>query len=249
MPNDGPRGYIERLYTFDYDCIGTAAGDGIIFVNSSDTGDTAFAATALQGGGVARGTTTTTDDNMIELSHISANHRAQDGMMAMEVRAYLDVITNVAFNIGWNDEALEGANTLPVELATATFTRNGVTSALLLYDTDASAVNTVLVPVWEDDSVMMNETVAANRFSGIAPVASQYFTARVELWDRGAGNGARATFMIGKDSASSSSGVKEFNTTVDRDALLAPHTSWENRSGTAHQVNMSYMYLLYSLAS
>ena len=248
MPNDSSIGVVEKLYTFEYDNIGTAAGDGIVFLNSSDASDTAFAATALRGGGVARGTTATTDDNMIELSRGGVNYRADDGMMSMEVRAYLDVVTNVAFNIGWNDEVLEGANTLPVELSTATFTRNGVTSAVILFDTDASAINTVFVPCWEDDSVMMNETVAANRFSGIAPVAAEYFTARVELWDRGAGNGARATFMVGRNNVSSTSGVKEFNTTVDRDALLAAHTSWENRSGTAHQVNISYMLLRYSLA-
>lgn len=248
MPNDGSIGVVEKLYTFEYDNIGTAAGDGIVFLNSSDTGDTAFAATALRGGGVARGTTTTTDDNMLELSRGGANYRADDGMMSMEVRAFLDVVTNVAFNIGWNDEALEGANTLPVELATSTFTRNGVTSALIVYDSDASAVNTVFVPAWEDDSVMMSDTVASTRFTGIAPVAAEYFTARVELWDRGASNSARGVFMVGRNNAASTSGVKEFNTSVDRDALLAVHTSWENRSATAHQVNISYVLLRYSLA-
>jgi len=248
MPNDGSVGVVEKLYTFEYDSIGTAAGDGIIFVNSSDTGDTAFAATALRGGGVARGTTTTTDDNMIELSRIGPNYRADDGMMSMEVRAFLDVVTTVAFNIGWNDEALEGANTLPIELATATFTRNGVTSAVIMFDTDANAANLVFIPAWEDDSVMMNDTPASTRFTGILPVASEYFTARVELWNRGTAAGARAVFMVGRNNAQSTSGVKEFNTTVDSDALLAAHTSWENRGATAHQVNISYMLLRYSLA-
>ena len=129
MAVDTPKGFREVLVDFEYDCIGTAAGNGIRVLNSSDTNDTAYDATASAMGDTARGTTSGTAGdtaNLIELSLAALAYRVQDGQLIGEVRQQQDVITNCAMNFGFNDDALDDSNTLPVELSGTTFTRFSV---------------------------------------------------------------------------------------------------------------------------
>ena len=238
MPVSTSRGLVEVFDDFDADHIGTAAGNGITWFNSSDASDTAFDVGARPGG-TARGATTTTDDNLIELSHGILMWRPQDGQCGMETRVNIDVITNVACNIGFNDDALDDSNTLPAELATATWTSNAATFCGLVFDVDAT--NDDWHAFWVDDDNDASNTLADLRFTGAAWGAARYDMFRVEMFDQESGNPIRATFHIG--TAAGTYFHKERVTNVDRDALLTPYIGMENRSGTAHQLDVDYIHV------
>lgn len=235
MPQDTPIGLVGVFDDFDHDSIGTAAGDGIVWVNSSD-GGTAFAATAAQGG-IARSATAATDDHMTELAHNKLMWRVQDGVLGMEARLKVDDIANVALNVGFNDDELDDSNTLPTELSGTTWTSNATTFVGFVFDTDAT--NDDWHAFWVDDDSDSSTPIADLRFNGVSWKAAAYWTFRVELQDRGAGNQARAVLSIVDDSGRLYQ--KVLSSTVDRDALLTPHVGLENRSASAHQIDVDYI--------
>src|SRR3990167_570026 len=103
------KGYKEYYTDFSgATIIGTSTtAAGIELVNSSDSGNTAFVETVHANGPIARAATDATDDDMCELAHRSLSWSVQNGMLSFETRCRLDDVTNVAFNIGFNDDALE----------------------------------------------------------------------------------------------------------------------------------------------
>lgn len=247
MPSDSERGYLDIFDDFEATTIGTGTAAGVRWFNSADSSDTAFVATAIEGG-IARGVLTTTDNNMIELSHGLLMFRGQDGFVMFEARAQLNDVTNVAFNIGFNDDALDDSNSLPVELATATFTSNAGTYYGFVYDTDAT--NDDVHAFWVDDDNDTSDAIADLRFSDIAPINAEYFTARVAGYDRGsAASGLRTKYTFFKDSTPPRHAEKVINSNVDRDVLLTAYTGWENRSGTTHTADIDYFHIVASRAS
>lgn len=237
MAVDSPKGDKVMLEEWMVDTIGSA-GNGVAWLTTGDSGDTVFARAAARGSLTAQGATAATDDNMVEIGHDLLWMRAQDGHLWMEARVQLDVITNVAFNIGFNDDQSEDSNTLPMELSTTTFTSNAATWIGFVFDVDAT--NDDVHAMWVDDDSDSTEAIGDLRFTGLSLVAARWFTFRVDLWDRGSGNGVRADFMVVEDSTGRGY-HKVFNTNVDRDALLTPHIAFENRSGTAHVFDIDYI--------
>jgi hypothetical protein len=67
--------------------------------------------------------------------------------------------------------------------------------------------------------------------NGMAPTAAQWLYMKVEMQDRGSGNGVHATFLAVDHTGKSV--CKEFNTSVDRDCPLCFYFGVENRSGSA----------------
>ncbi len=240
MANVGSIGKTRYVEDWLTDNISTTSADGICWVNSSDTSDTAFARAAAAGKGLhCTGALTTTDNNLIELCHDTAYVFGQDGCHSIEVLMMLDDVTNVAFNIGFNDDSLDASNSLPAELATATWTTNAATFVGLVYDVDAT--NDDLHCMWVDDDNDSAETLANLRMNGMAPANSTWCSYRVEIQDRGSGNGVRAIFTF-TDSYGRSC-EKTFDTTVDRDCALVPYIGVENRSASAHNVYIKRIIL------
>lgn len=244
MSNASSIGVMEHCEWFLTDNISTAAADGIGWLVSSDSGDTAFAraANAARGHHLA-GALAATDNNLIELAFDNIAFYGQTGFSAIEVLFQLDVITDIAFNIGFNDDQLEDSNTLPIELSTTTFTRNANDFIGLVFDVDAT--NDDVHCQWADDSALSTEAIANLRMNGCSLVASKWIRARVELEDRGSGNGIRATFHVSYDGKNFE---KVFNTNLDRDVALTPYIGFENRAGTAHNVYVKYVRLCQSIA-
>lgn len=244
------RGVVEVFDDFDMDAISTGAADGIRWFNSSDAGNTAFAINAgFAGEGTARALTDTTDDDMCELAHGQLMWLPQNDPL-MEVRLQFDVVTNVAFNVGFNDDALEDSNTLPMELSTTTFTSNAATWVGILFDVDAT--NDDFHAMWVDDDNDSTSAIADLRYSGVAPLAATYGLYRVELFRTTATGAAIAQMHIVPDDADATGGrmhSKRYTSTVDGDAALTPHVGFENRSGTAHQCDIDYIYVKQNRAS
>lgn len=247
MSYQGSRGFIEVFDEFDHDSIGTGAGDGIVWLNSSD-GGTAFAQNAgvVGGEGTAQGLTAATDNHTHELAHGSLMWRAQLDCM-METRVQYDVITTLAYNIGFNDDALDDSNTLPVELSTTTFTTNAGTWAGFVYDVDATNDDLHVFTVNGDSDNA--SAIADLRMSSAVPVAATYGLYVVQLY-RGASATATAIaeWTAIPDESSARTQFRKRSgqgslaaTSVDGDADLTPHIGFENRDAVAHQCDVDYI--------
>ena len=233
MANVGPTGIVRYEEKLAVDNISTAAADGIGWLTSADAADTAFARAVAAGKGLhLAGALAATDNNMIELCGDSLMFAGQEGHCAVELLIAFDVITDLAFNFGFNDAVLETSNTLPCELAAKTWVTNASTFAGLVFDVDAT--DDELHVMWVDDDSDSVEAIANLRMKGIAPTAGKWLFMRVSLQDRGSGKGLRATFLVVDHNGRSVE--KTFNTTVDRDCPLCWYLGVENRAATAHNV-------------
>lgn len=237
MANTGSLGCLREVETFDRDDINSSAADGVRWLTSADGGDTAFARAASAAlGRHAAGATAATDDNMIELNGDILDVYGQVGAHALEVLFRVDVATNIAFNIGFNDDSLEASNTLPAELATATWTSNASTFVGLVFDTDAT--NADVHCFWVDADADTSKALADLRMSGATLAAAVWAKARVEIQDRGSGNGVRATFSFSQNGKTFE---KVFDTSVTRSTALVPYIGFENRSASAHNCYVKYI--------
>ena len=238
MANVGSKGEVRYLETFATDSVaggtvgsdGTVA-DGIAWLGSSDTGGTAFArALAAARGLHCAGATDTTDNDMTEFCGDQLMFYGQTGHSEVEMMVQFDDVTNLAFNFGFNDDVLDASNSLPMELSTATWTSNSATFVGFVYDIDAT--NDELHCMWVDGDTEATNAIATLRFNGMAPTNSQWLYMKVELDDRGSGNGCRATFLVVDHNGRSME--KVFNTTITRSTALCFYFGFENRSGSAH---------------
>lgn len=240
MAYKGSKGTVEFFDDFHENNIATTTAAGVRWLNSSDAGNTAFAVTPALLGMVAQAATDATDDDMCEIAHAVLGWSGQNGQLGMETRVRVSVgaIGSIAFTVGFNDDALEDSNTLPVELATATFTSNAASFAGVVFDADAT--NQDFHVFWVDDTVNSSEALADLRMTASLPVISRWYVITVVLDDRGTGLGLRGTFTV-EDEISGLFSQKVFNTSLDRDALLTPHIAFENRAGVAHTFNVDYV--------
>lgn len=238
MANVGSKGIAKYQDFFASDTVAGgsagadgAAADGIAWIGSSFTGDTPFARAVAAGRGIhLAAATDTTDDDTVELASDALLFAPQEGYCMAEVLFQQTSIADVAWNFGFNDTALESAHagTLPVELSGSTWTSTSSTFCGLVFDTDAT--NDDVHCFWVDDDNDTSTAIADLRLKGCSLEASKWIYARIELQDRGSGNGARATFHI---ECNGKTFEKEFNTSVDRDCPLAWYFGFENRTTTA----------------
>ncbi len=244
MANSGSVGVITNLESFQVDNINTSVADGVKWLVLGDGGDTVFARAGTAGRGLhAAGALAATDDNLVELCGDTTHVFGQDGVNGIEVLFQISVATDIAFNIGFNDDSLDASNTLPAELATATWTTNAATFVGLAFDVDAT--NDDVHCMWVDDDNDSTEALADLRMAGATLTAAKWAMARVEIQDRGSGKGVRATFTWAQDGKSFE---KVFDTSVDRDAALCYYLGFENRAATAHSVYIKYIKTWQSIA-
>ena len=223
--------------------IGTSATSaGIKWLNSSDTGNTAFVHKVDAEGMVAEAATDATDDDMCEIAHHYLTWSVQNGKLELETRCRITVgaVASVAISVGFNDDELEDSNTLPAELATATWTSNAAAFAGVVFDPDATNAN--FHAFWVDDDNDSTEALADLRMTGLAPVLDKWFGVKIVLTDRGSGKGALGEFTVVEESTGRMV-QKRFNTNLDRDVLLTPHIAFENRAGVAHTFQIDYIHV------
>jgi len=238
MANSGPKGIVRYEETLVANAVAVAvtgvagnsgAATGIGWLTSIDTGDTAFtrAMSATKGLHLA-GSMAATNNNLIELCGDQLMFYGQTGFNAVDVLLQLDTVATVAFNFGFNDDVIEAANTLPIEGTATTMSTNSSAFCGIIYDPNMD--NDELHAYWCDDGVASTETLANMRMQGFSIVADHWLWMRVEMQDRGSGNGVRATFHAAQNGKTM---TKEFNTSVDRDVGLCWYLGIENRAGLA----------------
>ncbi|KKK48837.1 hypothetical protein LCGC14_3141100 [marine sediment metagenome] len=238
MPNVGSKGIVRYFETFATDTIasGTStadgtAGNGVAWLCSLDTGDTAPVRAVNTSRGLhVTAATDTTDNDLVEFCGDTLMFTGQTGHSSMEILLQFDVVTTLAFNFGFNDDVLEGSTSLPVELLTTSFTSNSATFLGFVYDVDAD--NDELHVFWVNSNVDSTESIADLRMVGMAPTASKWLYLKCEMQDRGSGKGVRATFLAADHAGRSVE--KVFDTSVSRTTPLCYYLGFENRDGIAH---------------
>lgn len=232
MANIGSRGTIDIFLDFNEDTLNA----DMVRSSLDGTGTNAITADAI--GGVLALTTDSTDDSMGEVG-ISQPVRAQDGPVFFEAKAQISGIATVAFTVSLTDDPDEGTNTLPVELATATFTTNASTGVGVVFDTDATTDNFYF---WAVDDDADTSLAITELNTGLAPTAAEDFIVRIELYDRGSSDGmADAVVTILK--ANGTFKQKRIERAVDRDAVLYGHCAVENRTTSPRTLSIDYMHL------
>ena len=238
MANAGSMGIVRYFETFATDTIasGTStaegtAGNGVAWLCSLDTGDTAPVRAVNTSRGLhVTAATDTTDNDLVEFCGDTLMFTGQTGHSSVELLLQFDVVTTLAFNFGFNDDVLEGSNSLPAELSGTTFTSNSATFLGFVFDIDAD--NDDIHVFWVNGDVDTTESIADLRMVGMAPTASKWLYLKAEMQDRGSGKGVRAT-LLAVDHAGRSV-EKEFDTSVARTTPLCYYLGFANRDGVAH---------------
>ena len=243
MANAGSVGIIEVIDGFYTPTVGDA-GAGVAWATSEDAGNTAWVRAVNATVGLhATSATDATDDDMIELCADNLDTSGQQGYAMFEALLQFDVADTIAINFGFNDDSLDASNSLPAELATATWTTNAATFVGLVYDVDAT--NDDWHCMWVDADVDATNALADLRMAGSTLVAAKWIQLRVELFDRGSGNGVKAVFHVAQEGKTF---TKEFNTTVNRATALCPYFGYENRAAAAHVCILKYVKRAWSIA-
>lgn len=243
MAASGSIGTIVHVEDFVNDTINTSAANGVGWVTAIAGGATAFVRAAAAGYGLhALGVLSAADNDLIELCGDELYVYGQTGHNAIEVLFQASVVSALAINIGFNDDSLE-ATPLPIELSGTTWTSNATDFVGLVLDQDAT--NYEWHAFWVDDGSDTSTAIADLRLTGATFVANKWAMVRVEIQDRGSGNGVRATFTYSQDGRSYE---KVFNTSLDRDAALVPYIGFETRAATASNVYIKYVKTEQSIA-
>lgn len=232
MANAGSVGILEHIDDPSVAIINVSVAAGKTWVTAGDGSDTPFVKAVAAGKGLHyAGALTTADNQMVEFSGNNLQFTAQEGHCQVEILAQWSLVSGLAFNFGFNDQVLETANSLPLELATTTISANSASFLGFVFDIDAT--NDKLHCGWVDDSTV-GQTDSTGNVDGqaiimeeMAPTAGQWLYMKVELDDQGSGKKARATFTAIDHNGKSD--TKVFNTTLDREVPLAFYYAVENR--------------------
>ena len=232
MANAGSVGILRHIDDPSITVINTASAAGLTWVSAGDSSDTPYVKAVAAGKGLHyAGALTTTDNQMVEFSGNNLQFTAQEGHCEVEILAQWSLVAGLAFNFGFNDQILETANSLPLELATTTISANSASFLGFVFDIDADNddlhcgwVNSSVVGQTDADGSVDGEPI---RMEGLSPTLAQWLYMKVELQDRGSGLGARAVFTAIDHNGKSD--VKTFNTTLTRSTPLAFYYGIENR--------------------
>lgn len=235
------------------DNISTAVADGITWLNSSDTGNTAFAIVADAQGLICQGATDATGTaDMCEIAHQLLAWTPQHGELYMEARVKVSVgaMGSVAFNVGFNDDVLEDSNALPVTLSGTTFTSNSSTWIGAVYD--GAATNADVHAFFVDDDSDTTTPIADLRMVSMTPVLDDWLTVAVRLTANppatvaqgiaGTAGGSVVAEISVVEESTGKYAQKRFATSIDRNALLTPHIGFQTLS-VAHTFEIDYIYV------
>ena len=235
MANIGSKVLLCHIDDPSVTVITAAAGTaGATWMSDADAGDTDFVKAVAAGKGLHyKGILAATDDNMIEFTGNELMFFGQEGHAMAEVLVQFSGITNIAFNFGFNDDAEEDTG-LPAELSSAgAWTSNASTFVGITWDTDYTTNNN-LHCFWVNGDSDTSTTLANLRLTGITPTAAKWLYMKVEIQDRGSGNGVRATFLAVDHNGRSFE--RSFNTSVDRTTPLCWYFAAEERDNTGRNI-------------
>ncbi len=237
MANAGSVGILEHMDNPDVTIIADATAAGVTWVSDSPGSATDFAKAVAAGKGLHyAGALTAVDNELLEFCGNSLMFTAQEGHAQIEILVQYSVISDVAFNFGFNDTVEDG--NLPMDLSGTTLAATATAWAGIVKDFDATFdelhvawVNGGTVGQTDSAGKVDGEKV---RMEGMSLTAAQWLYMKVEMQDRGSGLGARMTFTAIDHTGKSIE--KVFNTSITRSTPLCFHYAVENRDATVRNL-------------
>jgi len=238
MANMGSTGIQRHIDDPSVTVIAAATATGVTWVSDATGSATDFVKAVAAGKPTHYfGVMDAVDNSLLEFCGNNLDFTAQNGHCAVEIMIQFEDASEHSFNFGFNDTVEDG--NLPIDLSATTLTKTASTYCGFVFD-GTDATNKDLYCVWvDDDSIGQADTAGSVdgqeiRMRGMAPTDAKWLYLKVELDDRGSGNGARATFLAVDHLGRSME--KVFNTSVDRDCPLCYHLAIENRTATGGDV-------------
>jgi hypothetical protein len=238
--NAGSKGMYEHIDDPMTTVIADATAAGVTWVSEATQAGDDFVRAVAAGKGLHYASPgSATNDDMFEFCGNNLIFAGQEGSCYAEILVQFSSVDDIAFNFGFHDTVEEVADggTLPLELDGTAIAANGSADTFVGIIFDVDADNDDLHCAWINDTVVGQADADGKvdggeiRMKGMSLTASKWLYLRVELQDRGSGNGVRATFLAVDHNGKSIS--KEFNTSVDRACPLCYHFSYENRADEA----------------
>lgn len=211
------RNYVEFFDDFTGDLIDDAWGV------QADTGGSALTGTVPGKSGILTLTTDATDDDTVIVAH-DLNWFASQGGLLMEVKLKIDVITTLAFFVGFTDARVEASPNLPIGRQTTVSAATATDAVGFVFDTDSTT------DVLFGSGVKAGTLIADQGATTI--VAATYVTLRVEVSSAGAASFYVDNVQIGATTAAA------VTTTV----ALCPMIAIANRGSAAHVASVDYAY-------
>jgi hypothetical protein len=215
-----PLGSFRNRVIFFDDFLGDLIEDG--WNTQADTGGSANQSTAVVGGAVTL-TTDTTDDDTVMIAH-ELNWKASQGLI-FETRLKADVITTLAFFVGFTDAKTETSPNLPIGRQTTVSAATATDAVGFVFDTDSTS-DTIF------GSGVKAGTLIADQGASTALVADTYVRLRVEVSTAGAASFYVNDTQIGATTANA----------VTTSVALTPYIGIANRGGAAHVITVDYVY-------
>lgn len=225
-----PHGLIENkasIVTLFDDFLGTTLSTRFNGRVGSDSGNVVTAAVSAATSGMVRmvtgaSGTTTMAVNGAQLES-QLNWVASNGYLTFEAKVKIDVITSVAYYVGFTDQA--SALEMPFTLSSGSLTSNASDACGFLFDTAATAATIKLVGVAADTDATVQDTA-------LAYVAATYRTLRIELNT----SGSASFFIDGVMVGSAMTGA------VTAATALTPVIAGFSRSAAIRNLDCDYIY-------
>lgn len=240
MANIGSKGILKHIDDPSVTVIAAAVATGVTWVSDADGSDTDFVRAVEAGKGLHyKGVLAATNDNKIEFASNNLLFAAQEGHAAIEILVQFSVMTDIGFSFGFNDEVEDTSANMPMTNVGTTIAANSTAFVGLIYDDDSTDPDH-LYCVWVNGG-NVGQTDSQGRVNGeliemegMAPTAAKWFYMKVEMQDRGSGNGARATFLAIDHNGRSVE--KVFNTSITRSTPLCFHFATQNKDATGRNI-------------
>lgn len=238
MANAGSRGIVRHLDDPSITVIADATAAGVTWVSDAGGSATDFVKAGAAGKGLHyKGVMDAVNDSLLEFCGNDLIFAVQEGHCSIETLIQFEDASEHSFNFGFNDTVEDG--NLPMDFSGTTFTATATDWVGFVFD-GIDATNRDLHVAWvrngtigQSDSTgkVDGKTV---RMSGIAPIDAQWLYLKIDLQDRGSGNGAKATFLAVDHNGRSVE--KVFDTTILRSTPFCWSLVIENRSATGGDV-------------
>jgi len=242
MANIGSQGILKHIDDPTITVIADTVAAGKTWISEAGGSATDFVRAVAAGKGLHyKGVMDAVDNSLLEFAGNDLIFTVQEGHCSVECLIQFEDASEHSFNFGFNDAVTD--TNLPIDLSITTLAATATDFCGFVYD-GTDATNKDLHCVWVKDNVLGTTDAdgsidgQAIRMKGMAPTDAKWFYMKVELQDRGSGNGARATFLavdhLGR------SVEKVFDTTVERATPFCWHLAIENRTDTGGDVFLKH---------
>ncbi len=242
MANAGSRGIQKHMDDPSITVIAAATATGVTWVSDATGSATDFVKAVAAGKGLHyKGVMDAVDNSLLEFCGNDLIFTVQEGHSSIETLIQFEDASEHSFNFGFNDTVEDG--NLPMDFSGTTFTATATDWIGFVFD-GTDATNKDLHVAWVRNGTIEQSDSTGKvdgktvRMSGMAPTDAKWLYLKIDLQDKGSGNGAEATFLAVDQNGRSVE--KRFDTTILRSTPFCWHLAIENRTATGGDVFLKH---------